>query len=136
MIEIKDCKKCVHVKSKANPNYFGGCEFCFRRNDLGDFYFEDLTSEEVKAVIEECGFEVIEVKEFENERIFYLRFERFYLGKYKVRVLERVSNKSYVCFLEKGIVGNKKVGYRSVEKGEALFVYTRCCWNHRRVELS
>ena len=55
-------------------------------------------------------------------------FERFYLGKYKVRVLERVSNKSYVCFLEKGIVGNKKVGYRSVERGETLFVYTRCCY--------
>ena len=63
-------------------------------------------------------------------------FERFYLGKFKVRVLESVSNKSYVCFLEKGIVGNKKIGYRIVEKGEALFVYTRCCWNHRRVELS
>lgn len=39
-IEVKDCKKCVHVKSEANPEYFGGCEFCFRRNDLSDFYTE------------------------------------------------------------------------------------------------
>ena len=40
-IKVKDCKRCVHVKSEANPNYFGGCEFCFRRNDLVDFYTEE-----------------------------------------------------------------------------------------------
>ena len=39
-IEIKDCRKCVHVESEANPNYLGGCEFCFRRNDLSDFHTE------------------------------------------------------------------------------------------------
>ena len=31
-------------------------------------------------------------------------FTRYYMGKYKVRVLDRIGNKSYVEFLEKGIV--------------------------------
>ena len=57
-------------------------------------------------------------------------FTRYYLGKYKVMVYERILNKSYVKFLEKGIVGNKKVGYREI--GEMLFVYTRTCWRVRK----
>ena len=57
---------------------------------------------------------------------------RYYLGKYKVRVLERISNKSYVEFLEKGIVGNKKVGYREASKGERIFLYTRNCYKNKR----
>ena len=59
-------------------------------------------------------------------------FWRYYLGKYKVRVLERIKNKSYVEFLEKGIVGNKKLGYRKTEIGERLFLYTRSCWRLRK----
>ena len=59
-------------------------------------------------------------------------FERFYMGKYRVMVLDRVLNKSYVEFLEKGIVGNKKIGYRDTEIGECLFVYTRSCWRERK----
>lgn len=58
-------------------------------------------------------------------------FSRYYMGKFKVRVLDRVANKSYVEFLERGIVGNKKIGYRETEIGERLFVYTRCCWRDR-----
>ena len=57
---------------------------------------------------------------------------RYYLGKYKVRVLERISNKSYVEFLEKGIVGNKKVGYKEVHIGERMFLYTRNCYKNER----
>ena len=57
---------------------------------------------------------------------------RYYLGKYKVRVLESISNKSYVEFLEKGIVGNKKVGYREVPKGERVFLYTRNCYKREK----
>ena len=59
-------------------------------------------------------------------------FERFYMGKYRVRVLDRVKNKSYVEFLEKGIVGNKKIGYREAKKGELLFLYTRSCWRVKK----
>lgn len=59
-------------------------------------------------------------------------FSRYYMGKFKVRVLDRIANKSYVEFLERGIVGNKKIGYRETEKGERLFVYTRCCWRDRK----
>ena len=59
-------------------------------------------------------------------------FLRFYMGKYKVMVIDRVLNKSYVEFLEKGIVGNKKVGYRETEIGECLFVYTRSCWRNKK----
>ena len=58
-------------------------------------------------------------------------FDRFYLGKYRVRVLDRIKNKSYVVFLEKGIVGNKKVGYRVAEIGEEVFLYTRNCYRMR-----
>ena len=59
-------------------------------------------------------------------------FTRYYMGKYKVRVLERISNKSYVEFLEKGIIGNKKVGYREALIGECIFLYTRNCYRTRR----
>lgn len=61
-------------------------------------------------------------------------FLRYYLGKYKIMIYERILNKSYVKFLEKGIVGNKKVGYRETEIGEMLFVYTRNCWRVRKIE--
>ena len=59
-------------------------------------------------------------------------FMRYYMGKFKVMVYEKILNKSYVEFLEKGIVGNKKLGYREVKKGEMLFVYTRTCWRERK----
>ena len=59
-------------------------------------------------------------------------FVRYYMGKYRVRVLERIGDKTYVEFLEKGIVGNKKVGYREAKKGELLFLYTRSCWRVRK----
>ena len=59
-------------------------------------------------------------------------FVRYYMGKYRVRVIERIANKSYVEFLEEGIVGNKKIGYRKAKKGELLFVYTRSCWGVKK----
>ena len=59
-------------------------------------------------------------------------FTRYYMVKYKVRVLDRIGNKSYVEFLENGIVGNKKVGYREAFKGERIFLYTRNCYRSKR----
>ena len=57
---------------------------------------------------------------------------RYYLGKYKVIVLERILNKSYVVFLEKGIVGNQKIGYREAFYYEHIFLYTRNCYRNKR----
>ena len=54
------------------------------------------------------------------------------MGKYAIGIIETIANKSLVLFLEVGIVGNKKVGYRRVNIGERLFVYTRSCWRERK----
>ena len=59
-------------------------------------------------------------------------FDRYYLGKYRVRLIERIANRSYVEFLEKGIIGNKKRGYREARIGEKVFLYTRNCYRERR----
>lgn len=56
---------------------------------------------------------------------------RWYLGKYLIGVIDRVGNKSYVIFLEDGIIGNKKVGYRTAECGEKVFLYTRNCYKNK-----
>jgi len=53
---------------------------------------------------------------------------RYYLGKYKIGIIDRVGNKSYALFLEKGFVGNRKVGYREAKRGEKVFLYTRNCY--------
>ena len=50
---------------------------------------------------------------------------RYYLGKYAIGIIERIKNKSYVIFLENGIIGNKKMGYRKANQGEKIFLYTR-----------
>lgn len=57
---------------------------------------------------------------------------RWYLGKYAIGVIEVIANKSYVMFLEKGIIGNKKIGYREVEYGEKVFLYTRNCYKNKK----
>ena len=57
---------------------------------------------------------------------------RYYLGKYKIIVLEKILNKSYVVFLEKGVIGNQKIGYRETSYYEHVFLYTRNCWRERK----
>ena len=58
---------------------------------------------------------------------------RYYKGKYKIIILKRIRNKSYVVFLEKGIVGNQKMGYREAKRGEHIFLYTRSCWRNKKL---
>ena len=59
---------------------------------------------------------------------------RYYIGKYKIGTIEKIKNKSYVIFLEFGIIGNKKIGYRGINRGEKIFLYTRSCYKNRKKE--
>ena len=61
-----------------------------------------------------------------------LMLARYYMGKYAIGIIKTVANKSLVYFLEDGIIGNEKMGYREVKYGERVFVYTRCCHKNKR----
>lgn len=59
---------------------------------------------------------------------------RYYMGRHLVRVETEYSDMRTVLIthLEKGKVGNSKVGYKFVNKGDQDIVPIRCLWTHKR----
>lgn len=57
---------------------------------------------------------------------------RYYMGRHKVKVIQRGKSKQIIEHLEKGYVGNKDCGYKQVEKGEQDITPIRVCFRRRR----
>ncbi len=49
------------------------------------------------------------------------------MKRHKIKILHSAGNKKFIEHLEDGYVGNKKVGYKKVKKGDRDIAQTRTC---------
>lgn len=57
---------------------------------------------------------------------------RYYLGKIKCKIIFHSERKCLIKYLENGLVGNKKVGYKEVNKYDKDITLTRFLWKKRK----
>ena len=57
---------------------------------------------------------------------------RYYKGELKVKILNKAYRKAIIEYLEPGLVGNQKIGYKRVNKGHRDIVPIRMCWRNRK----
>lgn len=53
---------------------------------------------------------------------------RYYMGRHKIFIMNALGKKAVIQHLEKGIVGNKEIGYKEVNPYDKDIVLIRHCW--------
>ena len=56
---------------------------------------------------------------------------RYFRGRHKIKIILRYGKHAFIEHLEKGYVGNKKLGYKCVNKGDRDITMIRLCWGRR-----
>lgn len=59
---------------------------------------------------------------------------RYYMGRHMIKKMSKTDclGKALYMILQNGYVGNKKLGYRDVRKGELIIAPSRLCWKNKK----
>lgn len=61
---------------------------------------------------------------------------RYYLGRHQIKILLLANKKVLIEHQEEGFVGNKKLGYKKVQRGDLDISLTRFCRYNKKEGLS
>jgi len=57
---------------------------------------------------------------------------RYYMGRHEVKILLLANKKVLIEHQEKGFVGNKEIGYKSVNRGDLDISLIRFCYKNKK----
>lgn len=57
---------------------------------------------------------------------------RYYIGRHQIQILIKYKNRALIRHLEKGYVGNKKLGYKNVNINDLDITMIRNCRKNKK----